>query len=40
MDNISNVRVGALPADSPYLKPFRLHFNQNGREKNWGKNFL
>ena len=37
MDNISNVRVGPLPNDSPYMKPFRLHFNQNGREKNWGK---
>lgn len=37
MDKISNVRVGPLPADSPYMKPFRLLFNQNGTEKNWGE---
>jgi hypothetical protein len=37
MDNITNVRLGALPSDSPYMKPFRLHFSQNGREKNWGE---
>jgi len=35
MDKITNVRLGPLPTDSPYMKPFRLYFNQNGREKNW-----
>lgn len=40
MDKITNVRVGVLPADSPYMKPFRLHFSQNGREKNWGRNVI
>ena len=38
MDRITNVQLGALPADSPYMKPFRLHFTQNGKEKNWGEN--
>jgi hypothetical protein len=37
MDNISNVRLGPLPNDSPYMKPFRLYFEQNGRVKNWGE---
>lgn len=23
MDNISNIRLGPLPSDSPYMKPFR-----------------
>lgn len=27
--------VGPLPADSPYVKPFRLYYVQNGVEKNW-----
>ncbi|CRK94971.1 CLUMA_CG008459, isoform A [Clunio marinus] len=35
MDKVSNVRVGPLPNDSPYMKPFRLYFKQNGKEKNW-----
>lgn len=37
MDSVSDVHVGPLPADSPYMKPFRLHFKQNGMEKNWGE---
>lgn len=37
MDKISNVRLGPLPADSPYMKPFRMYFNHNGMEKNWGE---
>lgn len=35
MDNISRIWYGPLPADSPYVKPFRLHYVQNGQEKNW-----
>lgn len=37
MDSVDNVRVGPLPSDSPYMKPFRLYYVQNGKEKNWGK---
>lgn len=37
MDNVSDVRLGPLPADSPYMKPFRLYYTQCGKEKNWGK---
>ncbi|XP_070502833.1 uridine diphosphate glucose pyrophosphatase NUDT14-like [Chironomus tepperi] len=35
MDSVENIRVGPLPADSPYMKPFRLYYIQNGKEKNW-----
>ncbi|XP_065072982.1 uridine diphosphate glucose pyrophosphatase NUDT14-like [Ochlerotatus camptorhynchus] len=35
MDDISNVYYGPLPADSPYVKPFRFHFTQNGKQKSW-----
>lgn len=37
MDTVSNVTVGPLPSDSPYMKPFRFFFTQNGKEKNWGE---
>ena len=37
MDNVTDIKVGPLPADSPYMKPFRLHFKQNGKARNWGK---
>lgn len=35
MNNITNIRYGPLPRDSPYVKPFRFHYNQNGKEKSW-----
>lgn len=35
MENISKIWYGPLPADSPYVKPFRLYYIQNGQEKNW-----
>ncbi|KAH8384056.1 hypothetical protein KR009_011917 [Drosophila setifemur] len=35
MENISKVWLGPLPEDSPYVKPFRLYYVQNGVEKNW-----
>ncbi|XP_013118477.1 uridine diphosphate glucose pyrophosphatase NUDT14 [Stomoxys calcitrans] len=35
MEQISKVWLGPLPADSPYVKPFRLYYVQNGKEKNW-----
>ncbi|XP_067627743.1 uridine diphosphate glucose pyrophosphatase NUDT14-like [Eurosta solidaginis] len=35
MENISKLWMGPLPQDSPYVKPFRLYYVQNGVEKNW-----
>ncbi|XP_052850852.1 uridine diphosphate glucose pyrophosphatase NUDT14 [Drosophila gunungcola] len=35
MENVSKIWLGPLPADSPYVKPFRLYYVQNGVEKNW-----
>lgn len=35
MEDVRDVRFGPLPADSPYVKPLRMHFKQNGVEKNW-----
>ncbi|XP_054725671.1 uridine diphosphate glucose pyrophosphatase NUDT14-like [Anastrepha obliqua] len=35
MDNITKMWMGPLPNDSPYVKPFRLYYVQNGVEKNW-----
>ncbi|XP_030370311.1 uridine diphosphate glucose pyrophosphatase NUDT14-like [Scaptodrosophila lebanonensis] len=35
MENISKIWLGPLPADSPYVKPFRMYYVQNGVEKNW-----
>ncbi|XP_055587094.1 uridine diphosphate glucose pyrophosphatase NUDT14-like [Uranotaenia lowii] len=35
MNDISNIHYGPLPADSPYVKPFRFYYTQNGKEKNW-----
>lgn len=35
MEKISKIWLGALPPDSPYVKPFRLFYVQNGVEKNW-----
>lgn len=35
MDNITKVWTGPLPPDSPYVRPYRFYFVQNGVEKNW-----
>lgn len=35
MENISEIRYSPLPPDSPYVKPFRMYYVQNGKEKNW-----
>lgn len=35
MEKISEIRFGPLPSDSPYVKPFRMYYVQNGKEKNW-----
>lgn len=35
MEDVTDIRLGPLPADSPYVKPFRMYFKQNGMEKNW-----
>lgn len=35
MENITRIWYGPLPADSPYLKPLRMYYEQNGMEKNW-----
>lgn len=35
MESITDIHFGPLPADSPYVKPFRLYYTQNGAEKNW-----
>jgi len=34
MENITNIWYGPLPADSPYVKPFRMFYVQNG-VKHW-----
>lgn len=35
MEDITGIRFGPLPADSPYVRPFRMYYVQNGKEKNW-----
>ena len=40
MDNVTEIRIGPLPADSPYMKPFRMYYTQGGKEKNWGTKSL
>lgn len=35
MENIKDIHFGPLPADSPYVKPFRMYYTQNEMEKNW-----
>lgn len=35
MENITKIRYSPLPPDSPYVKPFRMYYVQNGKEKNW-----
>lgn len=34
MEDVSDVYLTPLP-DSPYVRPFRMHYTQNGRCKNW-----
>lgn len=34
MQDLQDVYISPLP-DSPYVKPFRLNFKQNGMSKNW-----
>lgn len=35
MDKITEFHYAPLPADSPYVKPFRMYYVQNGKEKSW-----
>lgn len=35
MDSVTDIRFGPLPPESPYVKPFRMYYTQNGMEKNW-----
>ncbi|XP_059610767.1 uridine diphosphate glucose pyrophosphatase NUDT14-like [Phlebotomus argentipes] len=35
MDKITALRYEPLPEDSPYVKPFRMYYTQNGEEKSW-----
>lgn len=35
MEDLSAIKLGPLPPDSPYCKPYRLYYTQNGVEKNW-----
>ncbi|XP_055679571.1 uridine diphosphate glucose pyrophosphatase NUDT14-like [Lutzomyia longipalpis] len=35
MDKVTALRYEPLPEDSPYVKPFRMYYTQNGVEKNW-----
>lgn len=34
MEEINNIEIGPC-TDSDYLKPFRVHYNQNGTKKSW-----
>ncbi|VVC93007.1 unnamed protein product [Leptidea sinapis] len=34
MEDVKDVYISPLP-DSPYVKPFRLNYTQNGKKKNW-----
>uniref|UniRef100_A0A1A9WF40 Uridine diphosphate glucose pyrophosphatase NUDT14 n=1 Tax=Glossina brevipalpis TaxID=37001 RepID=A0A1A9WF40_9MUSC len=35
MEKINKIWVGPLPADSAYIKPFRIYYVQDGKEKTW-----
>lgn len=35
MENITEIRYAPLPEDSPYVRPFRMHYVQNGKWKSW-----
>lgn len=35
MDKVTKFYYSPLPEDSPYVKPFRFHYVQNGIGKNW-----
>lgn len=34
MEDLKDVYISPLP-DSPYVKPFRFNYTQNGKEKTW-----
>lgn len=34
MEDLEQVYLSPLP-DSPYVKPFRLNYTQNGKKKTW-----
>ncbi|XP_012258892.1 uridine diphosphate glucose pyrophosphatase NUDT14-like [Athalia rosae] len=35
MLDLQNVNIGPLPADSPWVRPVRMQFQQDGKIKNW-----
>lgn len=35
MDKVTDFHYTSLPDDSPYVKPFRMYYVQNGKEKSW-----
>lgn len=35
MEKITDFKYTDLPEDSPYVKPFRMYYVQNGKEKSW-----
>lgn len=35
MVNIKEIRIGEYPADSPWVRPVRIIYAQDGKEKNW-----
>ena len=35
MLNLKKLQVTSMPPDSPYIRPVRLIYNQDGREKSW-----
>lgn len=35
MEKITDFHYTVLPEDSPYVKPFRMHYVQNGKKKSW-----
>lgn len=34
MEDVTNMYISPLP-DSPYVKPFRFNYTQNGKAKSW-----
>lgn len=35
MEKVTDFKYTDLPEDSPYVKPFRMYYVQNGKEKSW-----
>jgi hypothetical protein len=35
MEKVTAIRFTELPKESPYIKPCRMYYTQNGTEKNW-----